>query len=74
MYSKQFKSFGTHQSVYDFIAEAQNYSMVYSLLLSVHSGSLKRIDYRKQICLAHPFFLLSVFTALKGTHFYIFIL
>ena len=40
------------------------------LSLPVHSGSLKRIDYPKQICLA-TLFLLKVFTALKGTHFYI---
>ena len=33
-------------------------------------GLLKRIDYPKQICLAY-FFLFNVFTALKGTHFYI---
>ena len=33
-----------------------------------------RTDYSKQICLAWPIlFLLNVFTALKGTHFYIFI-
>ena len=38
--------------------------------LPVHSGSLKRTDYPKQICLTHPLSL-NVFTALKGTHFYI---
>ena len=41
--------------------------MTFWLSLPVHSGSLKRIDYPKQSCL----FLLNVFTALKGTHFYI---
>ena len=41
------------------------------LSLPVHSGSLKRIDYPKQICLAHPL-LLNVFTALKGNHLYMF--
>ena len=43
-----------YQSLYDFIAEARNYSMVFWLLLPVYSGSLKRIDYPKKICLAHP--------------------
>ena len=39
------------------------------------SGSLKRIDYPKQICLAHtPGFLLNVFTALKGTIFLFYLL
>ena len=44
--------------------------MTFWLSLPVHSGSLKRIDYPKQICLA-TLFLLNVFIALKGTHFYI---
>ena len=38
--------------------------MLFWLLLSVYSGSLK------QICLAHPLSF-ECFTALKGTHFYI---
>ena len=62
-----------YRSLYDFIAEARNYSMVFWLLLPVYSGSLKRIDYPKQICLAQ-FFPLNVLTALTSTHFYIFIL
>ena len=62
-----------YQSLYGFIAEARNYSMVFWLLLPVYSGSLKRIDYPKQICLAHPLSFDFVFTALEGTHFYIFI-
>ena len=40
------------------------------LSLPVHSGSLKRIYYSKLYCLAHTL-LLNVFSALKGTHFYI---
>ena len=39
--------------------------------MPVHSGSLKRIDYPKQICLAH-LFLLNVFTALKDLKEHIF--
>ena len=56
--------------MYDFLAETRNYSN-FLAFMPVYSGSLKRIDYPKQICLAHPF-LLNVFTALKGTHLYIF--
>ena len=44
--------------------------MIFWLSLPVHSGSLKSIDYPKQICLAHILFF-NVFTAFKGTHFYI---
>ena len=40
------------------------------LSLPVHSGSLKRIKYSKLYSLAHTL-LLNVFSALKGTHFYI---
>ena len=40
------------------------------LLLLVRSGSLKRILYSKLYSLAHTL-LLNVFSALKGTHFYI---
>ena len=40
------------------------------LSLPVHSGSLKRIKYSKPYRLAHTL-LLNVFSALKGTHFYI---
>ena len=40
------------------------------LLLPAHSGSLKRIKYSKLYSLAHTL-LLNVFSALKGTHFYI---
>ena len=53
-----------YQSLYDFIAEARNYSMVFWLSLPVYSGSLKRIDYPKHICLA-PIFLLNVLLFLK---------
>ena len=42
------------------------------LSLPVNSGSLKKIDYPKQICLAH-LLLLNVFTALKETHLDVFI-
>ena len=43
--------------------------MTFWLSLPVHSGSLNRIDYPKQICLGHTLsFLLNVFTPLKGTH------
>ena len=50
-----------------------NYRLYYTLLqLTFHSGSLKRTDYPKQICLSHTLsFLLNVFTAFKRTHFYI---
>ena len=43
-----------YQSLYDFIAEARNYIMDFWFLLPVYSGSLKRIDYPKKICQAHP--------------------
>ena len=45
----------TYKSLYDFIDEARNYSMVFWLLSPVYSGSLKKIDYPKQICLVHTF-------------------
>ena len=45
-------------------------TMTFLLPLPFHSGSLKRIDYSKQICLAHPLSF-ECFTALKGTHLYI---
>ena len=45
--------------------------MTFWLSLPVHSGSLKRIDYPKRICLANAINFLNVFTALKGTHLYI---
>ena len=38
--------------------------------LLVHSGSLKRIKYSKLYSLAHTR-LSNVFSALKGTHFYV---
>ena len=41
-----------------------------SLLLPVHSGSLKTIAYPKQVCLTHTLSF-EYFTALKGIHFYI---
>ena len=57
IYSRQFKLFERHldlyQSLYDFFAETWNYSMTFWLSLPVHSGSLKRIDYPKRICLTH---------------------
>ena len=40
------------------------------LSLPVHSGSLKRIQYSKLYSLAHTL-LSNIFSALKGTHFYI---
>ena len=45
--------------------------MVFWLLLPI-SGSLKSIDYRKQICMAQALSF-ECFIALKGTHFYVFI-
>ena len=51
IYSKQFRRlepiwiFISQYMVYDLIAEARNYSMVFLLSLPVYSGSLKRIDY-----------------------------
>ena len=47
-------------------------TVCFCISLPVHSGSLKRIDYPKQICLAHHLSF-EFFTALKGTHLYIFI-
>ena len=52
-----------YQSLFDFIGEAQNLS-VFWLLLPVYSRSLKRIDYPKQICLAHSLSFECI-TALK---------
>ena len=46
--------------------------MFFCLSLPVHSGSLKRIDYPKQLS-GPPSFFLNVSTALKETHNYIFI-
>ena len=46
--------------------------MSFWLQLPAHSGSLKRIDYPKQICLIQPLSL-NVFTALKGIRFLYFI-
>ena len=47
---------------------------LYWLALKNHLGSLKRIDYQKQICLVQPLSF-YFFTALKGTHFfYIFLI
>ena len=45
--------------MYDFLAETRNYSIFLAFIASSfrvteESGSLKRIDYPKQICLAHP--------------------
>ena len=57
-----------YQSLYDFIPVTRNYSIFFWLSLPVQSGSLKRINYPKQICLAR-LSLLIVFIALKGTHF-----
>ena len=39
---------------FNFPDETRTYSIVFWLSLPVHSGPLKRIDYPKQICLAHP--------------------
>ena len=50
------------------IAEARNYSMTFWVLLPVYLGTLKRIDYPKHICLAHPLSF-ECFTALKGNHY-----
>ena len=43
--------------------------MTFRLLLPIHSGSLKRIGYPNR-SVWPTLFLLNVFTALKGTHFY----
>ena len=47
-------------------------SLFFWLPLSVYSGSLRRIDFPKQLS-GPPSFVLNVFVALKGTHNYIFI-
>ena len=44
------------QSLYDFFAEIQNYSIFFWLSLPVHSGSLKMIDYPKQLSGPPSFF------------------
>ena len=44
------------QSLYDFFAEIRNYSIFFWLSLPVHSGSLKRIDYPKQLSGPPSFF------------------
>ena len=56
----------------DCLVKTRNYSTFVWLSLSVRSGSVMRIYYSKQVFLAHPIGL-GVSTALKGTHFYIFI-
>ena len=48
IYSKQLKLFEPHLDLYQsFFTKAWNYSMTVWLSLSVHSGSLKRIDHPK---------------------------
>ena len=44
------------QTMYDFFAEIRNYSIFFWLSLPVHSGSLKRIDYPKQLSGPPSFF------------------
>ena len=44
------------QSLYDFYTEIQNNSISFWLCLPVHSGSLKRIDYLKQLSGPPSFF------------------
>ena len=45
--------------MYDFFAEIQNNSIFFWLSLPVHSGSLKRIDYPKQLPGPPSFFGMS---------------
>ena len=45
--------------MYDFFAEIQNNSIFFWLSLPVHSGSLKRIDYPKQLSGPPSFFGMS---------------
>ena len=61
--------------MYDFPCWNSKLQYLFWLSLPVHSGSLKRIDYRniRNRSVWHTLFLLNVFTALKGTHLYIFI-
>ena len=53
IYSKQFFLFEPYldlfQSLYDFFTDIRNYSIFFWLSLPSHSGSLKRIDYPKQL-------------------------
>ena len=60
IYSKQILLFEPYldlfQSLYDFFAEIQNYSIYFWLCLPVHSGSLKRIDYPQQLSGPPSFF------------------
>ena len=48
-----------YQSLYDFFAEIRNYSIFFWLTLPVHSGSLKRTDYPKQLSGPSSFFWMS---------------
>ena len=50
--------------------ETRNYSILSLAFIPVHSGSLKRIKYSILYSLAHTL-LSNVFSALKGTNFYI---
>ena len=56
---------------YEFPAETRNYSIVLVFIASSFRAE-KRIDYPKLICLAYPLSF-KCFTALKGTHLYIFV-
>ena len=75
MYSKQvFDILTPFRSISAFLLAALlKLEIIVSFLwlsLQVHSGSLRRIKYSKLYSLAHTL-LLNVFSALKGTHFYI---
>ena len=59
-----------YQPLYDFIAEAQNYSG----FLAFYSGPLKRIDYLKQICLAHPLSFECFYCSYRNSFLYFYLL
>ena len=59
--------------MYDFLAETRNYRIFFWLSLPVHSGSLKGIDYPKQICLAHPLSFECFHCSLRNSSLYFYL-
>ena len=49
-------------------------TVVFWLLLPVYSGSLKRIDYPKQICLAHPLSFECFYCSLRNSLLYCYLI
>ena len=57
--------------MYDFLADTRNYSIFLAFIAS--SFSVTEEDLLSETDLSGPHSFLNVFTALKGTHLYIFI-